>query len=304
MQPQYPTRIPLGSLTPQPKVEKPPVPLPSIDEMQGMIKSGMSNIVEQLIKMNNLPLMIVDGILKDNLPEIEMHLKRFVTQDPKCEDLKEQVRKLAKVNDDVVITGESGTGKETIARALMGSRGGKFIAVNCAGLPRELIESELFGHARGAFTGADSQKQGMLAAAGEGVVFLDEIGELPLDVQGKLLRTLQDKKVRMVGSNKDDDIMCKFVCATHCNLREMVEQKLFRKDLFARISTFELHIPSLTERVEDVPLIIGSMKGGKEYLMALVTAGVHPAQIATPFNVRSLQQYVKRYAVLGVLCHS
>ena len=293
--------IPLGSLAPQPKVIKPAPVVPSEEELRAMLKNGMGNIVESIIKMNNLPLMIVDGELKDNLPGIELELKRFVTQCPVCVTLKDQVRKLAKVNDEVLILGESGTGKETIARALMGDRGGRFVAVNCAGLPRELIESELFGHVRGAFTGAESQKQGMLAAAGDGVVFLDEIGELPLDVQGKLLRAIQDKRVRMVGSNREDDIRCKFVFATHRNLSKMVEDEQFRLDLFARISTFKLVIPALADRRDDIPLIINSMQGGKQYLEALSLTGVHHAQIQTRFNVRSLQQYVRRHTVLGVI---
>lgn len=307
MTPTYnPTRIPLGTLTPKPREVKPEIALPSEEQLRKMVKQGgaMVDVVQQMIVMHKLPYRIENGELLDNLPGVELHLKKFITSNTVCIALKDDVRKLAKCDDEVLITGDTGTGKETIAKALQGDRTGRFIPVNCAGLPRELIESELFGHVKGAFTGAEGQKQGMLKAAKDGVLFLDEIGELPLDVQGKLLRALQDKKVRMVGAEKEDDINCKFVCATHRNLKHMVKEGTFREDLFARISTFELHIPPLIERRDDIKLILESLPGGKAYTLALTASGHSLGEIDVPYNVRSLQKYVKRYSVLGTLCYT
>lgn len=304
MTPLNPNRIPLGSLAPKPREEKIAIPLPSEDDLRKMAADpSMCNIAQTIIDKEKLPYRIENGILLDNLPGVEMFLKRFITNDPICLSIKDEVRILAKVDDEVLITGDTGTGKETIAKALQGERKGTFIPVNCAGLPRELVESELFGHVRGAFTGAEGQKQGMLRAAKDGVLFLDEIGELPLDVQGKLLRALQEKKIRMVGSNIHEDINCRFVCATHCDLRTMVTDGLFRRDLYARISTFVVHIPSLSERPGDIELIVRSLPGGKEYALALTSSGRRFDEVSVPFNVRSLQQYVKRYTVLQKLCY-
>ena len=300
----YATRVPMGTLATKPREVKPEKELPSEDDLRSLLKANQVDLVKTIIQMNDMPYVVENGELRDNVQGTELHLKRFITDDPRCLKLKDDVRKLSKVSDEVLITGATGTGKETIAKAMIGSRTGKTIAVNCAGLPRELIESELFGHDKGAFTGAEHQKQGMLAAAAEGVLFLDEVAELPLDVQGKLLRALQDKRIRRVGSNVETDISCKFVCATHRNLRQMVQDETFRQDLYARISTFELHIPSLKERVSDIPLILSSIKGGKEYMSALESIGKSINDLDVSLNVRSLQRYIKRYIVLGDICYT
>lgn len=294
--------IPLGILTPKPKVEKPAPP--SEQKLRELLANGLGDVVIQLIQHHDLKYKIENGQLVDALEGTEVWLNKFITQDPKCIDLKAEVKKLAKCQDEVLITGQTGTGKEIIARAMIGDRQAPFIAVNCAGLPEHLMESELFGHVRGAFTGAESQKQGLLAAAKDGVLFLDEIGELPIGVQAKLLRALQDKVIRKVGSNTEEEIHCKFVCATHRDVSKMVRDEKFRQDLYARISTFELHIPPLAERCSDIPLIAKSMKGGNEWLAELAKDNVQLTDINVSLNVRSIQQYIKRWNVLGRLSYT
>lgn len=207
---------------------------------------------------------------------------------------KKQARKLAKVNDPVLIQGPSGTGKELLARALHGNKEGNFVAINCAGLPEHLIESELFGHVKGAFTGAtEKDKQGLFQEAANGTLFLDEMGELPLMLQAKLLRVLQEYKVRKVGSNKEETITCRIVAATHHNLEELVGLHKFRLDLYYRLSTFILQTYPLSDRLDDIPLIANSIN--PEFPVDSVDWN----KVQLQGNVRSLQQVVRRWEVLG-----
>jgi two-component system NtrC family response regulator len=165
------------------------------------------------------------------------------------------VAKVAPTNSTVLIRGETGCGKELVARSVheKSLRHGKpFIAINCGALPEHLIESELFGHKKGAFTGADMQRQGLFEAANGGTIFLDEIGELPMSMQAKLLRVLESGDLRRVGDNEIIHVDARVVCATHRDLESMVVNGTFREDLLFRINTFEIHVPPLRDRVEDV----------------------------------------------------
>ncbi len=165
------------------------------------------------------------------------------------------IGKVARTQSTVLIRGETGCGKELVARALhdQSSRCGKaFVAVNCGALPENLIESELFGHKKGAFTGADSQRDGLFEVASSGTIFLDEIGELPLAMQAKLLRVLESGDIRRVGDNQTFHVDVRVVCATHRDLETMVESGAFREDLMFRINAFEIHVPALRDRMEDV----------------------------------------------------
>lgn len=172
--------------------------------------------------------------------------------------VKKLVSKVAPTQSTVLIRGETGCGKELVARSVHdeSQRADKpFVAINCGALPENLIESELFGHRKGAFTGADSQRDGLFEVANSGSIFLDEIGELPLGMQAKLLRVLESGEIRRVGDNDPFRVDVRVVCATHRDLEQMVENGEFREDLMFRINTFEIHIPSLRERSTDIPAL-------------------------------------------------
>lgn len=291
----------------QEPMEQPPKDIEQ--KLRIMLKNGPDLIeyVQNHIKKYNLPYTVepnplMEGgyELKDTLSAGELHLKKFVTVHEETLKMKDNARKMAKTDHDVLITGETGTGKEIIAKSMIGERQGFIKSVNCAGLPEELIESELFGHVKGAFTGAGHDKQGLMTAAENGILFMDEVGELPLQVQAKLLRALQEKKIRKVGANVEEDISCKFVCATHRNLKEMVENGLFRKDLYARISTLELDILPLRDRLCDLVPITESLPESKKFLETH-TADLKVGNLDISLNVRSLQQHVIRFNVLGIV---
>lgn len=226
---------------------------------------------------------------------------------PSIEKIRHLIRRVADVNLTVLITGESGVGKELVARALhyYSSRRDKpFVKVNCAALPGELIESELFGYEKGAFTGADRRKPGKFETAGEGTIFLDEIGEIPLPMQAKLLQVLQDLKFSRIGGNQEIQSQARVVTATNVNLEADVSRGRFREDLYFRINTISIPVPPLRERKEDLePLIHFFMKQFKkeqalepypvpDSLMELFLAYHWPG------NVRELENYLKRLCVL------
>lgn len=193
---------------------------------------------------------------------VNVYLNQFITTYKHLLRVKDHVRILSETDDPVLISGPTGTGKELLARALHGDRTGQFVDVNCAGIPSELIESELFGHVKGAFTGAITDKVGLMQAAVNGTLFMDEIGELKMEVQAKLLRAVQFKEIRRVGADLDRDpkpikLHCRFVFATHRDiLRQMVPAGNFREDLYWRISKIKLEINSISERSEDIKPII------------------------------------------------
>lgn len=182
----------------------------------------------------------------------EACLNAFISTSPEIEELKRRVRILAPLADPVMILGETGTGKELIARALHGERKGRFVAFNCTALPSELLESELFGHEKGAFTHAEKARDGLFRAARDGTLFLDEIGDMPLDMQAKLLRVLQTGLVRPVGKDTEIEVNCRIVCATHRQPKDVL-----RLDLFYRLSYVVLSIPPLRARPrEDIVRLI------------------------------------------------
>jgi two-component system NtrC family response regulator len=188
----------------------------------------------------------------------------------------------------VLILGETGTGKELVARALhrQSLRADKpFVPINCGALPESLIESELFGHRKGAFTGADEQRVGLFEVAHGGTIFLDEIGELPKSLQAKLLRVLESGEIRRIGDNESLQVDVRVVCATHRNLAEMVEDRGFREDLMYRINTFEIHLPPLRLRLDDIPELA-------EHLFRRFRPGTLPQQtLFTPEAIQLLQAH-------------
>lgn len=265
---------------------------------QMLVDQKLQDAALSLIKTNDLSkvLTIIDGKVIDIKDACHLHLEKFITVNKQMLEMKEDVRKLANTEHEVLIVGPTGTGKEIIAQALHGRRSGKFRAVNCAGLPESLVEAELFGYEQGAFTGASSRTDGLMKYAQDGTLFLDEISELPPLAQGKLLRALQSKVIRRVGGKEDITINCRFVCASNKPLDKMVTDKLFRIDLYARVATFELHTIPLAERTEDVIPIYKSY-GADEVLLHHIK--LVPKEY--PFNVRTIQQHIKRYQVLGKL---
>ena len=182
----------------------------------------------------------------------------FITRSPLMEDVLQQAQRVAGTNASVCIYGPSGTGKELLARAIhRASRraDAAFVAVNCGAIPEGLLESELFGHRKGAFTGATSDRKGLFQAAERGTLFLDEIGDMPVALQVKLLRALEDRTIRPVGSNESVPIDVRILCATHRRLEQRITSGEFREDLYYRLNVVKLVLPSLEERREDVPLL-------------------------------------------------
>lgn len=197
---------------------------------------------------------------RTNIPHGEWQAL-FSTRSAKMNALIDQAKLLASSDVNVLISGESGAGKEVLARSLhrYGDRSDKpFVAINCGAMPGEILESELFGHVKGAFTGAARDHEGLFVAAEGGVLFLDEIGDMPLVLQSKLLRVLQEKTVRPLGGTKDRAINVRIISATHQTLSESIKNKTFREDLFYRLNVVNLKVPPLRERKEDIPLMVNN----------------------------------------------
>lgn len=183
------------------------------------------------------------------------HLENIVAESPSMKNVCEMIKRVAPTDTTVLIYGESGTGKELVAKAIHNCsrrKGKEFLAVNCAALPEPLLESEMFGHTKGAFTGATANKEGLFEAANGGTIFLDEIGSMPLSIQGKLLRVLQEKEVRRVGSNENIPIDARVLAATNTKLETLMAQGQFREDLYYRLSVIPIEIKPLRDRQEDI----------------------------------------------------
>jgi len=185
----------------------------------------------------------------------------MITSSPRMEELLAEAYRIAQTEVSVLILGESGTGKELLAAAIhkaSARRDGAFVAINCGAIPEQLLESELFGHTKGAFTGATSDRVGLIQAADGGTVFLDEIGDMQLPLQVKLLRVLQERKVRPLGSTRDVPINVRVISATHGDLRAAMARGDFREDLFYRLNVVQLQVPRLADRREDIPALVGA----------------------------------------------
>ena len=229
---------------------------------------------------------------------------QLVCESPPMRELFQRAARFAQNDAPVVILGESGTGKEVVARTLHANspRAEKpFVAVNVAALPDELLESELFGHARGAFTGALQAKEGLFEAAEGGTLFLDEIGELPLGLQAKLLRALQEGEVRRVGDTRAKEVDVRVVCATHRALAELVRKGQFREDLYYRLKVLSLRVPPLRDRPEDIlPLARAFLAGERSRARSFSAAAEKRLlRYRWPGNVRELQNAVKYAAALA-----
>lgn len=232
---------------------------------------------------------------------IRYQLENIVAESPAMQHVCEMIRKVAPTDTTILIYGESGTGKEVVAKAIhacSSRKNERFLAVNCAALPEPLLESEMFGHVKGSFTGASANKDGLFEAANGGTIFLDEIGSMPLSIQGKLLRVLQEKEVRKVGSNKDVSIDTRVIAATNTKLEILIEKGAFREDLYYRLSVIPIEIKALRERREDImPLIYHiirqeSNEMSPQYMLESDACNVLEAY-SWPGNVRELENAIK-----------
>ena len=241
----------------------------AIDTAVEAMKLGAYDYITKPFNRDELKLVVRKAIQVSNLSRENRQLKERLTEkvdfenivgiSPGMEKVFNVVRKVADTDATILITGESGTGKELVAKAihLLSSRiSTVFVPINCAAIPRDLLESELFGHVRGAFTGAINDKTGKFKQADGGTLFLDEVGELSLDLQPKLLRALQEKVLEPVGSTKSVPVDVRVVAATNLDMEEAMRNGAFRDDLYYRLSVIPIHIPPLRERKEDIPLLL------------------------------------------------
>jgi len=250
----------------------------------------------------------IDEALAHRAPAVDdAWSKNIVTRSPLMLRLLEQARMVANSDVSVLINGQSGTGKEVLAQAIHAASpraGNSFIAINCGALPEQLLESELFGHAKGAFTGAVSSREGLFQAAEGGTLFLDEIGDMPQALQVKLLRVLQERKVRPLGSNRDIEIDVRIISATHRDLPKAMEKKEFREDLFYRLNVVSLKLPALHERAEDIPLLANhllklSAARHKPFVRSFSSDAMHRLIAANwPGNVRQLVNVIEQCVAL------
>ena len=271
------------------------------------LKKGAFDFVSKPLELMRLRSM-VESALKlepptEQQPSATSSTTELIGQSPAMEGLKQQIRKVARSQAPIFISGESGSGKELVARAIhnLGPRAnGPFVPVNCGAIPAELMESEFFGHKKGSFTGAHQDKQGLFLAAHGGTLLLDEVADLPLVMQVKLLRAIQEKSIRAVGSEEEISVDVRILSATHKNLEKEVQNNQFRQDLFYRINVIELQVPSLRERIEDIPLL-----AGKFLNQFADEADIPPLQLSEqaleslknhhfPGNIRELENTLER----------
>ena len=238
----------------------------------------------------------------------EYSFENIVSKNEKMQKIFEVIKKVAKYKSTILITGESGTGKELVARALHYNSDrsqNPFIPINCGAIPENLLESELFGHEKGAFTDAIRTKKGLFEEADDGTLFLDEIGELPLQLQVKLLRVLQDGEIRRVGDSKSIQIDVRIIAATVKDLVKEVSEGRFRDDLFYRLHVFPIHIPPLRERQEDIPLLVAHFVQKHSLSLNKNVLGINPKALAALMNyrwfgnVRELENTIERAIVLA-----
>ncbi|MDP1759566.1 MAG: sigma-54 dependent transcriptional regulator, partial [Thermodesulfovibrionales bacterium] len=277
-------------------------------------QTGAYDFLEKPLSLERVLLVSKRAIEKRTLERENIALKenltrkwKLVGESQKIRDLREQMEMAARSNSRVLIFGESGTGKEVAARLLheKSPRAGKsFVEVNCAAIPQELIESELFGHEKGSFTGAFEKKNGKFELADGGTLFLDEIGDMSLQTQAKVLRVIETQEFQRVGGNKNINVDIRIIAATNKDLREEVKKSSFREDLFFRLNVIPLFIPPLRERKEDIPLLVEyfldslASEYGKPPRKILPEALKYLHSYGWPGNVRELKNVIERLVIM------
>ena len=289
----------------------------SIEKAVEAMKRGAYDYLEKPFKMDELKMTVQRALsyteavsenlyLKKQLKE-KYQLTQIVGASSKMQEVFKLIERVADTDCTVLILGESGTGKELVARAThfnSSRQFAPFIPVNCAALPENLLESEMFGHRKGAFTGAISDKKGLFEEASSGTIFLDEIGTMPAALQSRLLRVLQEKEVRRVGDNTPTYVNVRVIAATNASLEQKIKEGSFREDLFYRLNVIPIPLPSLRERREDIPLLVGHFLKNK--VDARTGGGFQVTRAAMdalsaydwPGNVRELENIIERACVL------
>ena len=290
----------------------------SIQSALTAMKRGAYDYVQKPFEPEEIKIVIERALHQKNLEAENSRLKREVSTQYQfsniigtsvaIKNVFERIKRSADTKGTILILGESGTGKELIAKAIHFNSPRKdkpMVVVDCASIPSNLLESELFGHVKGAFTGADRPKKGLCEEADGGTLFLDEIGELPLDLQAKLLRLLQESTIRKVGDTKPISIDVRIVAATHRNLEEEVKQGRFRQDLFYRLNVVPIHAPALRERKEDIPLLAKHFlkKYAKNYLREIESIDTKVMsrfmEFSWPGNVRQLENLLEQMVIMS-----
>jgi two-component system response regulator PilR (NtrC family) len=289
----------------------------SADTAIKAMKEGAYDYITKPFKVEEIKLIIKNALEKKNLQKENIllrqvvrdryHFENIIGQSSKILDLYKLLEKVAPTKTNILVTGESGTGKELVAKAIHYNsprREKPFVTLNCGAIPEALIESELFGHMKGAFTDAIATKKGLFEVADEGTIFLDEISELPLLMQVKLLRILQDREFKRVGGTEDIRVDVRIISATNKDLEEAVREKRFREDLFYRLNVIQIKLPPLRERREDIPsLAMHFLKKYSEELnknIATISPESHRLLLnyGYPGNVRELQNIIERAVAL------
>lgn len=280
------------------------------------IKKGAFDFIEKPLDLNRILVTIRNAkdrtVLVEETKQLKTTVRKFkgnsiIGETPGVLKIKEMIEKVAPSDARVLITGENGTGKELVARSLHDNsnrRKMQFIEVNCAAIPAELIESELFGHERGAFTSAVKDKKGKFELASGGTLFLDEIGDMSLSAQAKVLRALQENVIQRVGGERDIKVDCRIVAATNKDLRKEIEEGRFREDLYHRLAVILIHVPSLNERQDDIPVLA-------EHFLTMVCAehGIARKELTEDAmlelqkidwtgNIRELRNIIERLVIL------
>ncbi len=288
-----------------------------VDKAVSAMQAGAFNYLTKPFKNEELLISIKKAIdhysvVKENLQlrdemKIRYGFASIIGKNMAMQHLYRMIEKVAPTGSSVLITGESGTGKELVAKAIhinSQRKDGPFISVNCAALPENLLESELFGHEKGAFTGAVSLRKGRFELAHQGSLFLDEIGELPLSLQAKLLRILQEQTFERVGGSKSISVDVRIITATNKDLKEEVDNGNFREDLYYRLNVLHIHLPPLRERLDDIPMLVSHFLAKQRQLLGKEKLEIAPealrflSRLPWDGNVRELENTIERAAVL------